>query len=72
MEVGLLRHELKEKILAVLDSQSCTISDVSRLLSIHPSTASKYLAVMEAEGSVSRRLIGMAKLYGKKPRASAH
>ena len=66
MQVALLRHGLKEKILGILGTQGCTISDVSRLLSIHPSTASKYLAVMDAEGSVSRRLIGMAKLYGKK------
>lgn len=60
----LLRSDLKSRILEALkDKNGCTISDVSRALEIHPSTASKYLAVMEAEGIVSRRLIGMAKVF---------
>ena len=40
-----------------------TISDVSRILDIHYTTASKYLAVMEAQKIVTRKDIGMAKLF---------
>ena len=63
----LLRNELREKIIVALkQNDGCTISDVSRLLDIHPSTASKYLAVMEAERSVIRKQIGMAKVFKMK------
>lgn len=40
-----------------------TISDVSRILDIHYTTASKYLAVMEAQGIIVRKDIGMAKVF---------
>ena len=40
-----------------------TISDMSHLLEIHYTTASKYLAVMEARGIVMRRDVGMAKIF---------
>lgn len=40
-----------------------TISDVARLLDIHYTTASKYLAVMEALEIVIRRDFGMAKVF---------
>ena len=64
MQIELLRQELKADIIEILkQNDGCTISDVSRLLDIHPSTASKYLAVMEAERSVIRKQIGMAKVF---------
>ncbi len=64
MQIELLRNELREKIIAALKQRDgCTISDVSRLLDIHQSTASKYLAVMEAERSVVCKHIGMAKVF---------
>ena len=64
MQLEILRLELREKItIALKEKDGLTITDISKLLDIHPSTASKYLAVMEAEGTVSRRLIGMAKVY---------
>jgi len=44
-------------------SDGLTISDVSRILDIHYTTASKYLAVMEAQGVVLRKDIGMAKVF---------
>jgi len=60
----LLRPDLKNRILEALkDRNGCTISDISRTLDIHPSTASKYLAVMEAEQYVKCRAIGMAKVF---------
>jgi predicted ArsR family transcriptional regulator len=48
---------------ALKKSDGLTISDMSRLLDIHYTTASKYLAVMEAQGIVVRRDIGMAKVF---------
>jgi len=64
MQIEMLRNELREKIISALkQSDGLTITDMSKLLDIHHSTASKYLAVMEAEGAVSRRLIGMAKVF---------
>ncbi len=40
-----------------------TITDMAKLLDIHYTTASKYLAVMEAQNIVVRRDIGMAKVF---------
>lgn len=55
---------LRNKIVKLLKgSDGLTISDVSRKLDIHYTTASKYLAVLEAEKKASRRNIGMAKLF---------
>jgi len=56
---------IKNKILKLLQKQKqgLTITDVSRILQIHYSTSSKYLAVLEAEGKVVCRDIGMAKLF---------
>ena len=68
MQIEILNNERKEKILCMLKQHDgCTISDVSRLLGIHPSTASKYLAVMDAERSVICKQIGMAKVYKTTP-----
>lgn len=56
--------ELRSRILKTLEkSNGLTISDVSRILGIHYTTASKYLAVMEAEKIIRHRKIGMAKLF---------
>ena len=55
---------LRSAILETLQKHNgLTISDVSRVLGIHYTTASKYLAVMEAENLVTHRQIGMAKLF---------
>jgi len=40
-----------------------TISEISRMLSIHYTTASKYLAVLEAAEKVVHRDVGMAKMF---------
>jgi len=56
---------IKNKIFRLLQKrkEGLTITDVTRVLGIHYSTSSKYLAVLEAEGKVVRRDIGMAKLF---------
>ncbi len=56
---------IKNRILNLLQKQKegLTITDVTKILQIHYSTSSKYLAVLEAEGKVIRRDIGMAKLF---------
>jgi predicted transcriptional regulator len=56
---------IKKKIFRLLEKQPAglTITDVSKILGIHYSTSSKYLAVLEAERKVVRRDIGMAKLF---------
>ena len=57
-------EKAKQLILkAVENSRGMTITDVSKKLNIHYTTASKYLAVLEAEKKVVRRDIGMAKLF---------
>ncbi len=64
MQIELLNPEKREKITAMLkQNDGLTITDISKLLDIHPSTASKYLAVMEAERSVVCKHIGMAKVF---------
>ncbi len=40
-----------------------TITETSEKLKIHYTTASKYLAVLEAERKLKHRDIGMAKLF---------
>ena len=40
-----------------------TISDIARLLELHYTTASKYLAILEAEQKLVRRDVGMAKVF---------
>lgn len=56
---------IKNRIFKLLQNrkEGLTITDVTKLLQIHYSTSSKYLAVLEAEGKVVRRDIGMAKLF---------
>ena len=56
---------IKNRILKLLQKQKegLTITDVTKILQVHYSTSSKYLAVLEAEGKVVHRDIGMAKLF---------
>jgi DNA-binding IclR family transcriptional regulator len=56
---------IKDRILKLLQKQKegLTITDVTKILQTHYSTSSKYLAVLEAEGKIIHRDIGMAKLF---------
>jgi len=56
---------IKNKILKLLQKrkEGLTITAVTRTLQIHYSTSSKYLAVLEAEGKIIHRNVGMAKLF---------
>jgi predicted transcriptional regulator len=56
---------IRDRILELLKKQKegLTITDVTKFLQIHYSTSSKYLAVLEAEGKIIHRDIGMAKLF---------
>ena len=57
-------EKAKQLILKTVEnSKGMTITDVSKKLNIHYTTASKYLAVLEAEKKITRRDIGMAKLF---------
>jgi predicted ArsR family transcriptional regulator len=58
-------EKTKKLILETLQKNpdGLTISDVARILSIHYTTASKYLAVMEALEIVVRKDFGMAKVF---------
>jgi len=58
-------RETRERIIATLSAnkEGLTISDLSRVLGIHYTTASKYLAVLEAENKLTHRDIGMAKVF---------
>jgi DNA-binding IclR family transcriptional regulator len=59
---------IKNSILTLLKTNpwGLTITEVTKILKIHYSTSSKYLAVLEAEGKVIHRDIGMAKLFAVK------
>ena len=55
---------VKDKIINLLrDSDGLTIKEISEKLDAHHITASKYLAVLEAEKRVSCKKIGMAKVF---------
>lgn len=56
---------IKKNILSFLKKhdEGITITDVSKFLGIHYITATKYLAVLEAEGKLTHRKVGMAKLF---------
>lgn len=57
-------EELKSRVLQALEkSNGLSISDVSRTLGVHYSTASKYVAVLEAEKKIFCTQIGMAKFF---------
>ena len=56
--------DIKERIFsAIKHSDGLSISDVARILHLNYITASKYLAVLEAEKRITFRHVGMAKLY---------
>jgi predicted transcriptional regulator len=63
--ITLREQETRNRILNLIreNGDGLTISDISRVLEIHYTTASKYLAVLEAEKRVVHRGIGMAKLF---------
>ncbi len=57
---------VKNRIINLLmgrGSDGFTITEVARKLDVHHITASKYLAVLEAEKKIVHRGIGMAKLF---------
>jgi len=56
---------VKDRIFQLLkvNKDGLTITETSKKLKIHYITASKYLAVLEAEGKLKHRDIGMAKLF---------
>lgn len=56
---------IKRDILTLLAEKNygLTIEEISSFLEINRSTASKYLAVMGAEGTISVREVGKAKLH---------
>ena len=60
-----MMDSVQDKIMVLLSSE-CTIEDVAKGVGISRITASKYLAVMEARGTISRRNIGMAKLFRRR------
>jgi len=57
--------KVKSKILDILKKENygLTINEVSNILNIHRVTASKYLAVLEAERKIQVREVGKAKLH---------
>lgn len=58
-------ESVKRSICALLkkNREGLTITEVSTGLKIHYITATKYLAVLRAEGKIDYRKIGMAKLF---------
>jgi response regulator of citrate/malate metabolism len=57
--------DIKDYILDLLSEKNygLTIEEVASFLEVNRSTASKYLAVMQAEGKVHVREVGKAKLH---------
>ena len=55
---------IKSRIINIVRlSDGLTIRDISEKLDIHHITASKYLAVLEAEKRIACKKIGMAKVF---------
>ena len=63
--VNSVKMFIKNRILHLLkvNKDGLTITETSKELNIHYITTSKYLAVLEAEGKIKRRDVGMAKLF---------
>jgi predicted ArsR family transcriptional regulator len=56
--------DIKNQILGLLGKNGgLTITEIAHNLAVHHITASKYLAVLEAEKRVMHRGIGMAKVF---------
>ncbi len=68
--MGKKNHKTSEKILKILvkHGYGLTIEEVSNFLKINRSTASKYLAILEAKERVLIREVGKAKLHYIKSR----
>jgi DNA-binding IclR family transcriptional regulator len=66
----MVSNNIKEIIHRILSNSEypLTIEQIAKRARVHRVTASKYLAVMEAEGSVRRRDVSRAKLYSLKNR----
>jgi predicted transcriptional regulator len=63
--MGFSRRDIRSEVLELLKNiypDGLTIKEVSEKLRISRSTASKYIAVLEAEGLILCRLVGKAKL----------
>ncbi len=59
--------DVEKRILKLLSRHDfLTIEETANKLGMHRTTASKYLAVLEAKGLVKYRAIGKAKLYSVK------
>ena len=57
--------DTKERVLKLLEEvypQDLPISEIAKRLGISRNTASKYVAILEAEGKIECRFIGKAKL----------
>ena len=60
-------NDVEKRILKMLGKHDyLTIEETASKLGMHRTTASKYLAVLEARGLVKYRAIGKAKLYSVK------
>lgn len=60
-----MNKKKQEKILEYIENhpRGSTISEISDALNISRVTASKYLSILVAEGSVEQRNVGRAKLH---------
>ena len=61
-------NSIREDILGLLSEKNygLTIEEIASILNVNRATASKYLAVMEAEGKILVREVGKAKLHYQK------
>jgi len=61
----MLDENLSKNIMQTLRKADCslTIDEIANRTKIHRVTASKYLAVLEAVGTVKMRSVGKAKLF---------
>jgi response regulator of citrate/malate metabolism len=61
----MLDESVNKNIMKTLKKSDCslTIDEVAKRAKIHRVTASKYLAVLEAIGTVKMREVGKAKLF---------
>lgn len=67
-KVSVREQKTRKRILDTLakNEDGLTISEFARILGMHYTTVSKYLAVMEAENKVVHRDVGMAKMFKMK------
>jgi response regulator of citrate/malate metabolism len=60
-----MNGEVENSIVKAIQNSEFTIEEISKLVGINRITASKYLLVMEAKGTLIHRNIGKAKLFRK-------